>query len=152
MKRSLNPKKFFTEEENKILVEAIKKAEKETSGEIRVHLDNYCFGNPYKKAVSIFNKIGMYKTASRNGILIYLSVSSKKFALIGDKGIHEKVPDNYWDQTTEKMQNFFIRGEFVEGLKAGILEAGARLKEFFPYKGPEDINELSDEISVAPDK
>ena len=140
-------KKLFTDKENELIVDCIQKAELETSGEIRVHVENRCFGDPVKKAIKIFKKTGMDRTEARNGVLIYLASASKKFAIIGDKGINEKVPDGFWDETAKKMQIFFIEGNFTEGLKAGIEDAGNKLREFFPYQGQKDKNELSDEIS-----
>ncbi len=144
MKRNKN---FFTDEENKQIVDCIRKAEQETSGEIRVHVENRCFGDPVKKAVKIFEKTGMQRTEARNGVLIYLASASKKFAIIGDKGINEKVPSDFWNETAKKMQDCFAQGNFAEGLKQGIKNAGDKLSEFFPHQGEKDKNELSDEIS-----
>lgn len=143
----IKKKKFFTDEENRQIVESIRQAELETSGEIRVHLEKRCFGDPVKKAIKIFEKIGMHRTQARNGVLIYLAIASKKFSIIGDKGIDEKIPAGFWNETAKKMQDCFIKGNFSEGLKAGIQDAGEKLKEFFPYQGEKDQNELSDEIS-----
>lgn len=140
-------KKNFTDEENRQIVESIRQAELETSGEIRVHLESRCFGDPVKKAIKIFEKIGMHRTQARNGVLIYLAIASKKFSIIGDKGIDEKVPSGFWNETVKKMQDCFMKGNFSEGLKAGIEDAGKKLKEFFPHQREKDKNELSNEIS-----
>ena len=142
-------KKFFTDEENNQIVECIKKAECETSGEIMVHVERRCWGSPEQKAVKVFEKTGMAHTRERNGVLIYLALSSKKFAIIGDKGINEKVPFGFWDETVQKMQEFFKKGLFADGVRAGIEDAGRKLREFFPYRRGEDKNELSDDISVS---
>jgi uncharacterized membrane protein len=141
-------KNFFTKEQQEIIVNAIKSAEKETSGEIRVHLESKCRGNVPERAVKMFKKLQMHKTELRNGVIIYLAAEDKKFAIFGDIGINEKVPDNFWEDVKELMRNHFIKGEFAEGVAEGILRVGEKLKEFFPYQD-DDLNELSDEISMG---
>jgi uncharacterized membrane protein len=137
---------FFTREEQIQIRDAIKEAEGETSGEIRVHIETKLSGNVLDRAAWIFNKIGMHATENRNGVLFYLAVRNKKFAIIGDGGINEKVPENFWDKIKNVLQKHFNSGNYTEGLIAGILMAGKQLKEHFPHKR-DDVNELPDEIS-----
>jgi len=136
----------FTIEEEKQIVGAIKIAEKNTSGEIRVHLAKRIFGNPYKTAVILFNKLKMYKTKDRNGVLILISLKNKKIAVIGDKGINEKTEENFWNDVIEIITENFKNEKYSDGLEKGILLIGEKLKKFFPYQ-TDDVNELSDEIS-----
>ena len=137
---------FFTREQQTQIRDAIKKAEGETSGEIRVHIETRVTGNVLDRAAWIFKKIGMHTTDNRNGVLFYLAVRNKEFAIIGDGGINAKVPDDFWDKTKDILQKHFRDEKFTEGLIEGILMAGKQLKEHFPHK-KDDINELPDEIS-----
>ena len=141
-------KDFFTQEEEQSIISAIKEAEKNTSGEIRVHLENHTQKDNLKRAVEIFEKIGMTKTELRNGVLFYLAVQDHKFSILGDKGINDKVPNGFWDEIKDTVQNHFKQGEFAEGLSKGIIMAGNALKEHFPYQS-DDVNELPDEISKS---
>ncbi len=127
---------------------AVKEAELNTSGEIRVHIDNHCKEEVMDRAAWWFEKLKMQKTAQRNGVLFYLAVKDHKFAILGDGGINAVTPDDFWDQIKEKMLASFMEGEFANGLKEGILMAGEALKSHFPYQD-DDINELSDEISFG---
>jgi uncharacterized membrane protein len=137
---------FFTKEQQADIFSAIREAEDTTSGEIRVHLETSIKGDVLDRAAWIFRKIKMHETAERNGVLFYLAVDNRKFAIIGDKGINEKVPENFWDSIKHKMEEHFRKGEFAEGLVRGILMAGAQLKDHFPFKKG-DVNELPDDIS-----
>lgn len=139
---------FFTGEQNARVSDAIREAELGTSGEIRVHIETGLTGNVLDRAAWIFEKIGMHATEDRNGVLIFLAVKSKQFAIIGDRGINAKVPENFWDKVKDVMEKHFRNGDFTEGLVQGILLAGNQLKEHFPYK-KDDINELPDEISFG---
>jgi uncharacterized membrane protein len=111
-----------------------------------VHIENTCTGDTLERALTVFKKLGMEKTASRNGVLIYLAVKNRKFAIIGDKGINDVVSENYWDSIKSKMINHFRENQFTEGLVEAIIETGIQLKKNFPYQ-TDDKNELSDEIS-----
>lgn len=144
----MNVKDFISEADNDKIVEAIKIAERNTSGEIRVHIESTCKSNPYDRAVYIFNYLKMYKTAARNGVLFYVAVKSHKFAVIGDDGINKMVPDDFWNKIKEKMASDFKEQNFVGGLETAILTAGESLKKYFPYKS-DDINEQPDEISFG---
>ena len=139
---------FFSKDEQEKILAAIKEAENETSGEIRVHLETNMSGSVLDRAAWIFKKLGMHTTADRNGVLFYLSVRNRKFAVIGDKGINEKVEENFWDSTIAILQDHFSKGRFADGLVEGILMAGSQLKKYFPHK-KDDVNELSDEISFS---
>lgn len=137
---------FFTKEQQAQILAAVKVAEEATSGEVRVHIETSCHGDVLDRAAWIFSKLGMQKTNERNGVLFYLAVEDKKFAVIGDGGINAKVPDKFWDKVKDILQNNFRAGKFTEGLSEGIILAGKQLKEHFPHK-KDDVNELSDEIS-----
>lgn len=144
----MNPDSFFTQYDKDIIVEAIKEAELNTSGELRVHVDATCNGEILDCAASVFAKLDMHKTELRNGVLFYLAVKSKKFAVIGDVGINKVVPEGFWDSISAKIIEEFKQGKFAEGLRQGILTAGHQLKAHFPYQN-DDVNELSDEISFG---
>lgn len=137
---------FFTKEQQTRIKKAISEAEAETSGEIRVHIESSLNGDVFDRAAWIFKKLGMHATSARNGVLFYLAVNSRKFAIIGDQGINAKVPEGFWDNIKEILEKNFKTGKFTEGLSEGILHAGRQLKEHFPHQ-PDDINELLDDIS-----
>lgn len=143
----LKPEDFFTKEEQEKIVAAINQAEDHTSGEIRVHVEKICIGDPVKRAAKIFQNLGMHETDLHNGILFYLATDSHAFALVGDKGIHEKVGQDFWETVRNKTLDQFKHKNFVQGLVDGILECGLQLKKYFPHGGEADKNELSDEIS-----
>jgi uncharacterized membrane protein len=140
-------RQFLSEEEEQRVVEAIQEAELNTSGEIRVHIETHHEKAAYKRAVEVFAALDMHKTAERNGVLIYLATEDHQFAILGDKGIDEKVPDDFWNHVRDIMQEHFRKGDFVSGLADGIKAGGKALAEFFPYQD-DDRNELSDEIST----
>ena len=137
---------FFTKEQQAQILASVKEAEKATSGEIRVHIETSFTGDVLDRAAWIFGKLGMHKTAARNGVLFYLAVSDRKFAIIGDAGINAKVPAGFWDEISLLLQKNFKESKFAEGLSEGIILAGKQLKTHFPYS-KDDVNELSDEIS-----
>jgi len=137
---------FFSKEQQDLILAAVKEAEKDTSGEIRVHIETNCPEDVLDRAAWIFKKLGMHKTAVKNGVLFYLAVEDKKFAIIGDAGINSKVPAGFWDSISELLKKNFKTGYFTEGLSEGIILAGRQLKTHFPYQ-KDDVNELSDEIS-----
>ncbi len=137
---------FFSKEEKKQITDAIAEAELNTSGEIRLHMEGNCKIDVLDRAAYIFEKLKMHETAQRNGVLFYLAVHDRKFAILGDAGINQVVSVNFWDEIKETMMGFFKEGKFTDGLTKGILMAGEQLKANFPYHD-EDVNELSDEIS-----
>jgi len=137
---------FFTRDQQAQILAAVKEAENETSGEIRVHIETSCHEDVLDRAAWIFKKLRMHSTAERNGVLFYLAVDDRKFAVLGDAGINSKVPPGFWDDVKVLLQNNFREGKFTEGLSEGIILAGTHLKTHFPHK-KDDLNELSDEIS-----
>jgi uncharacterized membrane protein len=140
---------FFSKEQQDRIIASIREAEQMTSGEIRIHMEAKCRFDVLDRAVKVFEELGMGNTDLRNGVLVYLAVDDKKFAVIGDKGINEKVPENFWEEMKNLMAAHFKRGEFEQGLCNGILLAGKQLKEHFPLSA-NDKNELSDSISFGP--
>jgi uncharacterized membrane protein len=139
---------FFTKEQQDQIVNAIKEAELNTSGEVRVHLDQNCEESVLDRAAFVFAKLKMHKTKLRNGVLFYLATKSRKFAIIGDAGINQQVPDDFWDSIKNHVLSKFKEGNYADGLSEGIIKAGNKLKEHFPYQA-DDINELSDDISFG---
>jgi len=143
----MTAEEFLTPEEEQRIIKAIQTAEKNTSGEIRVHLESKNKEKPSLAYVEeVFHQLGMTQTKERNGILFYVDVNHHIFTIIGDEGIHKKVPDGFWNQIKEDLIKAFKQGRYAEGLEKGILQAGEKLKQYFPYQS-DDINELSDEIS-----
>lgn len=136
----------LSKQEEEAIVLAIKNAEKNTSGEIRVHIESTSEKDALDRAKDVFNELKMNETEAQNGVLFYLAVQDHNFAIIGDKGIDEVVPNDFWNSTKDLVITEFKKGDFAEGLIKGIQEAGSKLKEFFPYQ-TDDVNELSDEIS-----
>ncbi len=137
---------FFTPEQQEAIVSAIHEAEHATSGEVRVHIETSCKGDVLDEAAWLFGKLGMHKTADRNGVLIYLALKERKFAIVGDTGINAVVPLGFWDNIRDHMRKRFSENLFTEGLTEGIIMAGEQLREHFPH-AKDDINELTDTIS-----
>ncbi|RKS25721.1 TLP18.3/Psb32/MOLO-1 phosphatase superfamily protein [Flavobacterium endophyticum] len=137
---------FLTPEEESEIVKAISQAEKNTSGEIRVHIENHNEKPPLERAQEVFNFLGMDNTLMRNGVLFYVGVSDHTFAIIGDEGIHKVVEEDFWDCTKDTVISHFKEKKYKDGLVAGILRAGERLQQYFPFSN-DDSNELSNEIS-----
>lgn len=144
----MKPSEFFNREQKTEIAGAISNAEHNTSGEVRVHLEEKCQGDVLDRAAYIFEKLEMHKTKLRNGVLFYLAVEDRKFAILGDAGINAVTPDDFWDSIKEKMLEYFKKDEFATGLVTGIKLTGEKLKEHFPYQA-DDVNELSDEISYG---
>lgn len=139
---------FFTKEEKEDIVLAIKSAELDTSGEIRLHVEEKCKGDVKDQAAYLFEKLEMHKTEQRNGVLFYLAIKNRKFAILGDTGINQVVPDHFWDEIKDEMLDHFRENRFSEGIMAAITKAGKQLKTHFPYQR-DDVNELPDEISFG---
>ena len=137
---------FLTETEEKQIVEAIRVAERNTSGEIRVHIEKSTLKDTLERAKEVFYYLKMDATKDKNGVLFYLAVHDKKFAILGDEGIDKKIPKDFWQSVTNTVLKEFKTGNYALGLEKGILETGEKLKKYFPYQ-EDDINELSDEIS-----
>jgi len=137
---------FLTPEEEQAIVEAIRLAEKETSGEIRVHIEKTTSIAAFDRAMEVFHLLKMDATALKNGVLIYVAVKDHQFVICGDKGINDVVADDFWDSTKEIMAAHFKNGNFRQGLVDGIRKAGAQLQRYFPC-ADDDTDELSNEIS-----
>ena len=149
--KKMSVRKYFSEENKLQIINAIRVAETNTSGEIRVHIEKHCKGNVLDRAAYIFDKLEMQKTKLRNAVLFYLAIEDHKFAILGDAGINQKVPENFWEKIKDEMAGKFQEGKFTEGLSKGIKKAGEQLTQHFPYQ-KDDVNELSDEISFGKDK
>jgi len=139
---------ILNHEEDRRVVEAIKQAELNTSGEIKVHIENRCRGDVEKRSLVVFKHLKLNETNLRNGVLIYLAVKDHKFAILGDEGINNVVEDGFWNDVKDLMQAHFKEGRFAEGLEQGIQRCGEKLKTYFPYQS-DDINEIPDEISYG---
>ena len=138
----------FTPDEQQRIVAAIRQAETATSGEIRVHVEPHCAtANPMDRAIEVFAQLGMHLTKEQNGVLFYLAHTDRKFAILGDSGIDAKVSATFWESTKDLLRRHFAAGEYADGLSRGIEQAGQQLKQYFPYDGATDTNELPDEIS-----
>jgi len=137
---------FLTKEEEQEIVEAIRMAEKETSGEIRVHIEKTTSKVHFDRALEVFHELNMDQTQLQNGVLIYLAAEDRKFVICGDKGINDVVPPDFWENTKEIMRSHFKNGNFKQGLIDGILRAGEQLQNHFPWL-TDDTDELSNEIS-----
>ncbi|MBL7137649.1 MAG: TPM domain-containing protein [Bacteroidales bacterium] len=145
---SIPAKHFFTNQEQQQITRVIREAELNTSGEIRVHIENSCKGDVLDRAAYIFKQLNLHRTQLRNGVLFYLSVHDHKFAILGDKGINNTVSPGFWDEIKEEMSARFREGDLVSGLVDGILKAGEQLKAHFTHQ-TDDVNELEDEISFG---
>ncbi|MEN8224740.1 MAG: TPM domain-containing protein [Bacteroidota bacterium] len=145
---SKSAKDFFTKEQRDDIKQAIMNAELDTSGEIRVHIDSKCKGEVMNRAFEVFKKLKIHETQLRNGVLFYLAVKNRKFAIIGDEGINTLVPDDFWESLKVDMLDAFREEKFTDGLVDGITRTGEYLKQHFPYQ-TDDVNELSDEISFG---
>ena len=144
----MSVRNFFSEAEKKQIVDAIKEAEMNTSGEIRLHVEGPCKGDVLDRAAYIFEKLGMQKTELRNGVLFYLAVTDHKFAILGDVGINAVVPDDFWDEIKETVLAAFREGKYAGGLSKGIQMAGENLKASFPCQR-DDVNELANKLTFA---
>jgi len=145
----MDARHFFSDEEKARIVESIRTAESETSGEIRVHLSSGpCRSGVLNSAAHWFQKLKMHKTKLRNGVLFFLSIEDRQFAIIGDAGIHQSVPENFWEDIKNQMSVRFKEDLFADGLSEGIRMAGDHLKMYFPRQ-KDDIDELSDDLSFS---
>jgi uncharacterized membrane protein len=148
-RKQSNVEKLLTEENKEKIVSATQRAERNTSGEVRVHIESRTNKtSPLDRAVEVFHQLGMQETRLRNGVLVYVALDERQFAIIGDQGIHEKVGDDFWNKEKDEMTTYFKQGDIIGGIVYFIDQIGEKLKEFFPYQA-DDVNELSDEISVG---
>ncbi len=144
----MNIADFFSDEQKHRVKASIEKLEQKTTGEIRLHVEGDCEGDAYQCALNAFHRLHMNKTKHRNAVLFYLAVNHKKFAIVGDEGIHKKVPDNFWHTVKDHVISNFKDGKFTEGICEGVDMTGEMLKQHFPKSG-NDKNQLSDEISYG---
>lgn len=144
-------KTFLTEQEQQLVIKAIEQAELNTSGEIRVHIEEKCKEDLMDHAAFVFGELKMHQTELRNGVLFYVSINPKGFAILGDAGINAKVPDTFWDEVKTIVITQFKAGNYGQGLADGIVKAGEQLKSHFPYQS-DDVNELSNDISFGENK
>ena len=128
------------------IVEAIRRAEGSTRGEIRVHVQNRCGEDPLKEARKVFRRLGMHRTREHNAVLIFVALQSRLFAIFGDEGMHGKVGDVFWNAARDKMQDHFVKNDIVGGIVAGVQSVGKKLKEHFPAAAG-NRDELSDTVS-----
>jgi uncharacterized membrane protein len=140
-------KPFFTHEENERIVQAIKEAERQTSGELRVFVESHCkYVDPLDRAAELFSKLQMEKTALRNGVLFYVAVKDKQLAIFADSGIHAATGDQYWKESVQHILSVFSNESVSAGITASVAKIGDALKTNFPYDETVDKNELPDEI------
>ena len=143
------PKDTITDADEKVITEAIQEAERNTSGEIRVHIENNCESDVLDRATEVFAQLHMHLTRQRNGVLFYVAIKDHKFAVLGDAGINAIVPDHFWEDITAEVISYFKKQEYAAGLAKGVIMAGEQLKSHFPYSDKGDLNELSDDISFG---
>lgn len=144
----MNIRTFFTHEQQALIKAAIERAEHKTTGEIRLHIEGTCKGDPVQRAFYLFQRLHMHKTKYRNGILFYLAIDHKKFAVVGDEAIHQKVSDAFWEKVKNHIIEKFRNNMYTEGICEGIEMAGEELKKHFPHT-TDKKNELPDEISFG---
>lgn len=140
-------KHFLMEAEKNSIVAAIRKAELHSSGEIRVHIDDRCDNDAYDRAVKVFQHLDMDKKIFRNAVLIYIAVKDRKFSVIGDEALHEKVGKDFWKNITEQLHNDFQMNNIGTGICNAIDTIGVALLKYFPAIDELDRNELPDDIS-----
>lgn len=139
---------LLSETEKEKVIAAIKQAELNTSGEVKVHIEERCpEADPLERAKQVFQYLSLDTTAQRNAVLFYLAHGDRKFAVLGDIGIDKVVPSNFWESTRDTLRLYFAQNDFSGGLQMAIKEAGFQLKRYFPYQS-NDINEISDDIST----
>jgi uncharacterized membrane protein len=138
----------LSKEEEKKIIEAIRSAEGQTSGEIRVHIQKTLALPVYEEAAKVFLKLGMNKTDLRNGVLLFIVPTKKQFAILGDSGINQLVPEHFWADCKDSIHNHFSKGQFSEGICDTLNKIGEKLAHFFPVS-KDDVNELSDEITYS---
>ncbi len=136
---------YFSAPQQLLIKNAVKQAEQLTSGEIRVCIDSKITGNAYQRAVEVFHQLNMHKTKLRNGILIYIAIENRQFAVIGDSGIHQHVHQQFWDDLKNEMITFFGNNDYTGGLLHAINKTGRALAQYFPFHHT-DSNELPDDI------
>lgn len=140
-------KEFFTHDENEMILQSIRSAEKQTSGEIRVFIESHCkYVNPMDRAAEIFFSLKMDQTKDRNGVLVYIALRDRQLAIFGDEGIHREVGKEFWEKEALQMISEFKSDQYATGIATVVTDIGQALKTHFPYDGQTDKNELPDDI------
>ena len=140
-------KDFFTEEEKLQIIEAVRNAEKRTSGEVRVFVEShFSYMDAIDRAKEIFVELRMNETADKNAVLVYVALKDKQLAVFGDEGIHSKLGNDYWNAEVRKMINKFNKENYADGIKEVVTDIGESLTRLFPYNNDTDKNELPDDI------
>ncbi len=137
---------FLSHTDEQEIVQAILTAEKKTSGEIRVHIESHTRLDHFDRAKEVFHLLKMDNTKDENGVIIYVAVNDRKFAIYGDRGIDKVVPENFWNSTKDVIEAHFKKGNHKEGIIDGVMMAGKELETYFPWRHG-DTNELSNEVS-----
>lgn len=146
---SLNAKNIFDKAAQERLMASIRQAEANTSGEIRVHVEDYSRSDVLARTRYLFTKLGMHQTVAHNGVLIYVAVKDHQVAIFGDAGIDEVVEPDFWESEIALLIAHFRQNDYITGLELAIARVGEKLKTYFPHQGDADQNELSDEISMG---
>ncbi len=141
-------RRHLSDEDLEAIARAVASAEQLTSGQVRVHLEDRCVGDPLAHASRTFRQIGMDRTRLRNGVLLYLALDDHRFAVLGDSGIHERVGAGFWDSVRDALQGELKAGRMRDGIVAAVLEIGRVLGQHFPDR-PDDVNELTDSVSLG---
>jgi uncharacterized membrane protein len=144
----VKPEEFLSADEKKEVAQAIALAERNTSSEIRVFIEKKCKEDPVKRAVAVFRQLEMQRTMFHTGVLIYIASADQSVAIIGDQGIHEKVPENFWDDEVALLKGFFAEGKFAEGIIAAVAACGVQLHKHFPMDGS-NPDELSNQVVIG---
>jgi uncharacterized membrane protein len=140
-------KPLLSAEQNERIVEAIRNAEKCTSGEVRVYVESHCrYVDPLDRAIEIFAHLKMQETQDRNAVLVYVAIKDRQLAIFADQGIHEKTGPTYWQVEVERMIREFNKENYADGIAASVASIGKALETYFPYNSDTDKNELPDEI------
>jgi uncharacterized membrane protein len=140
-------KSFFNEEDNRLVVKAIRHAEQRTSGEVRVFVESRCsWVDAIDRAAEIFFTLKMEKTEQRNAVLVYVAVKDRQLAVFGDEGIHNKVGTEYWNKLVGEMLATFSGSNYAKGIAECVIQIGDALHTNFPFDKSTDKNELPDEI------
>ena len=140
-------KSFFTAEERQLIVDAVRTAERRTSGEVRIFVESRCpYMDAIDRATQVFFKLQMEKTDERNAVLIYVAITDRQLAVYGDEGIHKRVGQEYWDREVKQMISSFNRENYAEGIRDCVADIGDALHEHFPFNNDTDKNELPDDI------
>ena len=148
MRRPRSPDRFLTPEERGRIETAIARAEGQTSAEIKVHLDRFCWGDIAAKAVRAFRRLGLHRTRQRNAVLFYLVTTNRQFSIYADEGIYRLVPPGFWDEVRDRLAAAFRQDRFADGLVEAVQETGKRLAHFFPRRA-DDLNEIPDEVTIG---